>query len=129
LRSKWLVTSFLFKALAPTPCPILAIPQITSRIMFNQPFADGITKNLLDKLFDSVRRFVNPFFLDSLKTACQFYCLDFSNGAKAFAALERMGWIMPASKESRGRPRGNWLVNPRLTPVQNVQNKIGDCPF
>jgi len=51
---------------------------------------------------------------------------------EAFAALERMGWIMPASKESRGRPRGNWLVNPRLTPVQNVQNvqnKVGDCPF
>jgi hypothetical protein len=40
--------------------------------------------------------------------------------------------LMPASKESRGRPRGNWLVNPRLTPVQNVQNvqnKVGDCPF
>ena len=51
---------------------------------------------------------------------------------EAFAALERMGWIMPASKESRGRPRGNWLVNPRLPPVQNVQNvqnKVGDCTF
>lgn len=42
---------------------------------------------------------------------------------EAFTALERMGWIMPASKETKGRPRGDWKVNPKLTPsVQNVQN-------
>jgi hypothetical protein len=43
----------------------------------------------------------------------------------ALAVLERMGWLMPASKETKGRPRGDWLVNPRLTDVQKVQNPSG----
>jgi hypothetical protein len=57
---------------------------------------------------------------------------DSQRRKEAFAALERMGWIMPASRESKGRPRSNWLVNPKLTPVQNVQNvqnTTADCPF
>lgn len=57
---------------------------------------------------------------------------DSQRRKEAFAALERMGWIMPASRESKGRPRSNWLVNPKLAPVQNVQNvqnKVDDCPF
>jgi phage/plasmid primase-like uncharacterized protein len=47
---------------------------------------------------------------------------DSQRRKEAFATLERMGWIMPASRESKGRPRSNWLVNPKLISVQNVQN-------
>lgn len=51
---------------------------------------------------------------------------DTARRKEAFSTLERMGWIMPASKETKGRPRGDWKVNPKISHsvhnVQSVQN-------
>jgi len=59
------------------------VPQIASRIVFNQPLADSIAKRLLNKLLDPMRRLVNSFLLDGLKAVCQFEGFNLANRTEA----------------------------------------------
>ena len=44
-----------------------------------------------------------------------FHLRDKCRREKAFAYLERSGWVKPAMVKTGGRPSGDWCVNPKVT--------------